>query len=164
MTRLLSTKEYEEVEMAVEPPRLLMKYGSFLLSVRLIEGKYPNYSQLIPKKSDFEVYVQRELLTQGLKRVSILSSLQSRNVLFQWGKKKLILKANHPDLGDAKEEIPLIKSNAQLDIRFNARYVMESLSHISEDDVVWKLNSSTSPGIITTQAMKGLAIIMPMKL
>lgn len=164
MVRLLSTKEYEDVELAVEPPRLLMKYGSFLLSVRLIEGKYPNYSQLIPKNSKFEVCVQRELIIQGLKRVSILSSLQSRNVLFQWGKKKLTLKASHPDLGDAKEEIPLVKSNAQLDIRFNARYVLESLSHISDDDVLWKLNSSASPGIVTTKNTKGLAIIMPMKL
>ena len=160
--RLLSTGLCENVEIAIEPPRVLVKYGSFLLSIRLIEGKYPNYSQLIPQQSKFEVHIQKDLLLQGLRRVSILSNLQSKNVHFQWEKKKLILKAGHPSSGSAKEEIPVIKSNGEMSIRFNARYVLEALSHIEDDEVVWKLNSSSTPGMMTTQ--DGIAIIMPMKL
>ena len=160
--RLLSTGLCEDVEMAIEPPRVLVRYGSFLLSIRLIEGKYPNYSQLIPKQSKIEVRMQKELLTQGLKRASVLSSLQSKNVHFQWEKKKLILKASHHSSGSAKEEIPVIKSDGEINIRFNARYVLEALNHIEDDEVVWKLNSSSAPGMITTQ--DGIAIIMPMKL
>lgn len=162
LSRLMG-EEKKQVQIAIHPPRMLFQTGPFLLSIRLIEGQYPNYQQLIPTTSKIKVVVDREILIQALKRVSILSSLQSKNVLFQWGKKKLILSAKHPDLGDAKEEVPLIKSNGELEIRFNARYVMDSLCHLKEDVVTWEMQTEASPGIIQA-SKKGVCVIMPMKL
>ena len=162
--KILSLGESEEVLTAIHPPRLLVRYENFLLSTRLIEGKYPNYKQLIPRSSKVKVSVRKEDLTQALKRVSILSSLQSKSVHFSWEKKKVILTAHHPELGDAKEETPLIKTNAELSIRFNARYVLDALSHLPGDELFLEMNASAEPGLIKTEKSSGAAIIMPMKL
>lgn len=163
--RLISTEDEDEISIAIHPPRVLIQYGSFLLSIRLIEGQYPNYQRLLPKSSKIKVEIDKEALIQALKRVSILSSLQSKNVKFQWEKEKLILAANHPDFGDAKEDVPLITSSSSgFSIRFNARYVLDSLLHTPGDTVVWKMTDSSSPGVIQTKKVKGASIIMPMKL
>ena len=162
--KILSLGESEEVFAAIHPPRLLIRYENFLLSTRLIEGKYPNYKQLIPKASKIKVSVGKEELTKALKRVSILSSLQSKSVHFSWEKKKVTLTAHHPELGDAKEDVPLNKTNGELEIRFNARYVLDSLSHLPGEEVFWEMNASAEPGLIKTDKSSGAAIIMPMKL
>ncbi len=165
--KLLSNAEEEElVQIAIHPPRILVKYSNFLLSVRLIEGKYPNYKQLLPKTSKIKARVKREHLIQGLKRVSILSSLQSKNVRFEWSEsnKKLILTSSHPDLGSAKEEVDLESINGGLEIRFNARYFLDSLSHIQDEDVIVEMNTATSPGKIKGVSSHAVSIIMPMKL
>ncbi len=162
--RLISTEEEKNISLAVAPPRMLVQYGSFFLSVRLIEGQYPNYQRLLPKSSKFQVEINREALVQALKRVSILSSLQSKNVKFQWEKTKLVLTASHPDFGDAKEEVPLLKGSASFSIRFNARYVLDSLLHLTGESVIWEMTDSSSPGVVRTKKEKGASIIMPMKL
>ena len=162
--RLISTEEEKNISFAVSSPRILVQYGSFLLSIRLIEGQYPNYQRLLPKTSKIQVEINREALVQALKRVSILSSLQSKNVKFQWEKTKLILTANHPDFGDAKEEVPLSKGSSAFSIRFNARYVLDSLLHLTGESVVWEMTDSSSPGVVRTKKTKGASIIMPMKL
>ncbi len=162
--RLISTEEEENISLAISPPRVLVQYGSFLLSIRLIEGQYPNYQRLLPKTSKFQTEINREALVQALKRVSILSSLQSKNVKFQWEKDKLILTANHPDFGDAKEEVSLVQSSSNFSIRFNAKYVLDSLLHITGENIIWEMTDSSSPGVIRTTKAKGASVIMPMKL
>lgn len=162
--RLVSTEEQKTISLAVSPPRVLVQYGSFLLSIRLIEGQYPNYQRLLPKSSKLQVEINREALIQALKRVSILSSLQSKNVKFQWEKDKLILTASHPDFGNAKEEVPLIQGSSTLSIRFNAKYVLDCLLHISGDSVLWEMTDPSSPGVVRTKKARGASIIMPMKL
>ncbi|MDE0151466.1 MAG: DNA polymerase III subunit beta [Bdellovibrionales bacterium] len=162
--RLISTEEDSTVSIALSPPRVLVRYSSFLLSIRLIEGQYPNYQRLLPKSSKVQIEINREALIQALKRVSILSSLQSKNVKFQWEKEKLILTASHPDFGDAKEEIPLVQGSSSLSIRFNAKYVLDCLLHTSGENVIWEMTDPSSPGVVRAKKTRGASIIMPMKL
>lgn len=162
--RLIAVEENKSISLAISPPRILVQYGSFLLSIRLIEGQYPNYQRLLPKSSKIQVEVNREALIQALKRVSVLSSIQSKNVKFEWGKEKLILTASHPDFGDAREEVPLIQGSSKLSIRFNARYVLDCLLHTVGENVLWEMSDSTSPGVVRAKKTRGASIIMPMKL
>ena len=162
--KLISTEERENIEIAVVKPRLLIKYGVFLLSIRLIEGKYPNYKQLIPKKSSVTAVLNKENLIQALKRVSILSNPQSKNVHFHWKKKVLILTAKQPDSGDAKEEVSLNQNNKEISIRFNAKYVLEAILHIDGNEVTWEMTDPSAPGLISSKTSSGAAVIMPMKL
>ena len=162
--RLISIEEKETISLAINSPRILVQYGSFLLSIRLIEGQYPNYKRLLPKSSKIQIEINKETLIQALKRVSVLSSLQSKNVKFEWEKEKLILTASHPDLGDAREEVPLIQGSSKLSVRFNARYVLDCLLHTVGENVLWEMTNSSSPGVVRAKKTKGASIIMPMKL
>ena len=162
--RLISGGEEKNIQIAIKPPQMLVRHGSFLLSIRLIEGKYPKYQQFIPKKSQIKACVNKENLIQALRRVSVVSSQQSKNVLFNWQKKELILTASHPDFGDAEEKVPLIENNKEISIRFSARYVLEALNHVQGEDVVLEMTNATSSGLIRSKDSKNLCIIMPMKL
>lgn len=164
--RLLSTEDEEDVSIAIHPPRILVKFSSFLLSVKLIEGKYPNYRQLLPKTSKIKIRINKEALIQSLRRVSVLSSAQSKNVLFSWSKskKQLTLTSQDPDLGDAKEEIATEEVNGDIEIRFNARYVLETLQHIKDEEILMEMNTSSTPGVIKGSDTQGVSIVMPMKL
>ena len=71
-----------EFEMAVEGAQLIIRNSSTVLMIRLIEGKYPNYQQLIPQKFTQKAVVDRELLYSTLKRVSLLSNQKSKGLLF----------------------------------------------------------------------------------
>ncbi len=162
--KLISGEEEKTVQVAIAPPQMLVRYGNFLLSIRLIEGKYPQYQKFIPKKSQIKAIVNKEILVQALRRVSVVSSQQSKNVLFSWKKKHLVLTASHPDYGDAEEKVPLIENNKEISIRFSARYVLEALNHTQGEDVTWEMTNATSSGLIRSKNSKSLSIIMPMKL
>ena len=77
--------------------------------IRLIEGKYPNYKQLIPQNLSEHVLVDREALLSSLKRVSLLSNQKSKGVTFTIHKGIMEITSNNPELGDAKEEIEAIQ-------------------------------------------------------
>ena len=162
--KLLSSGDEKKVQVAISPPQMLVRYGIFLLSIRLIEGKYPPYQKFIPQKSQIKASVNKEILSQALRRVSVVSSQQSKNVLFDWKKDHLILTASHPDYGDAEEKVPLIENNKEISIRFSARYVLEALNHTSGEDVIWEMTNASSPGLIRPKDSNNLSIIMPMKL
>lgn len=164
--RLLTVEDDESLNLAVHPPRLLIRFSHFLLSVKLIEGKYPNYRQLLPKNSKIKGRVEKEKLAQSLRRVSLLSNIQSRNSLFEWNKneKTLTLSSQHPEMGDARETLKIKDVNGDVKIRFNARYILESLNHIEDDEVEIEMNTSSTPGTIKGVHSKGVAIVMPMKL
>ena len=162
--KLISGGEEKTLQVAIAPPQMLVRYKNFLLSVRLIEGKYPKYQQFIPKKSQIKASVNKENLIQALKRVSVVSNQQSKNVLFSWKKTQLILTASHPDYGDAEEKIPLIENNKEISIRFSARYVLEALNHTQGEEVVWEMTNTTSSGLIRSKNSNNLSIVMPMKL
>ena len=162
--KLISSGEEKTLKVAILPPQMIVQYGKFLLSVRLIEGNYPNYQKFIPQKSQIKIVINKTALSQALKRVSVFSNQQFKNVLFNWKKDHLVLTASHPDFGDAEEKVPLIENNKEISIRFSARYVLEALNHTQGDDVVWEMTSSSAPGLVRSQSSDNFSIIMPMKL
>ena len=82
LRKMLSSDEGGYVEWAVEKPRLIVKFNSQILSIRLIEGNYPDYKQLIPKMKGQEIVLNREEFLQALKRVSVLTSARFKGSEF----------------------------------------------------------------------------------
>lgn len=162
--KLLDTAP-ETVEMAVEGSQLIVKSGHAVLMIRLIEGKYPNYQQLIPQNLKENLVVNRELLLSSLKRVSLLANAKSRGVTLNLSKGRMEITSNNPELGDAKEEIEVNYSGKEMKIGFNARYILEVLSSMSDDMVQIELNDQLSPGLVRPQADKSYTcVVMPMRI
>jgi len=96
-----------DFELTIEGAQLVIKYDEAVLMIRLIEGKYPNYKQLIPQKLQKDIKVNKELLQSSLKRVSLLSNQKSKGVTLAFKNNKMEISSNNPELGDAKEEIAI---------------------------------------------------------
>jgi DNA polymerase III subunit beta len=155
----------ENFKMAVEGSQLVVVIGSTVLMVRLIEGKYPNYRQLIPQGLNQTVKLNREVLLSSLKRVSLLSNQKSKGVTLTFNDGKLEITSNNPELGDAKEEIPVDYSGKSMRIGFNAKYIMEALTAIQEEEIDLDLKDQLSPGVLRPKADKNYTcVIMPMRI
>ena len=155
----------ENVEMAIEGSQLIVQSDSAVLMVRLIEGKYPNYQQLIPQNLRENLLVNREMLLSSLKRVSLLSNAKSRGVTMNLSKGKMEITSNNPELGDAKEEIEVDYSGRDMKIGFNARYILEVLTSMNEAMVQIEFNDQLSPGLVRPHKDKSYTcVVMPMRI
>lgn len=162
--KLLETVE-ESVEIAIEGAQLVVRHGSTVLMVRLIEGKYPNYQLLIPQNLKEHLLVQKEALLSSLKRVSLLSNAKSKGVTFNLSPGKMEITSNNPELGDAKEELEIDYKGKDIRIGFNARYILDVLSTMHDDVVRIELNDQLSPGIIRPNKDPSYTcVVMPMRL
>lgn len=151
--------------MAIEGAQLIVVKDSSILMIRLIEGKYPNYKQLIPQNLVEKVTISREQLLSSLKRVSLLSNQKSKGVTLSFGNNLLEITSNNPELGDAREEIAVDYTGKSLKIGFNAKYIMDVLNAIGDEQIDFDLKDQLSPGVVRPQADKAYTcVIMPMRI
>ncbi len=170
--KLLSqTSSEEEVEIAVTPPRILLRYKSAVLSVKLVEGTYPKYQPLIPKNSSVAIELDAEIFNQALRRVSLLSSNSFKGVNFHILEKTVQMEAENPELGSARDEISCKrKQGKDLKVRFNARYILEALNSLGGQKVLVEFGGKESPCVIYPvsdedgEKQHSLCVVMPMKM
>jgi len=136
-------------------------------SMRLIEGLFPDYRQVIPKAGDKTLKLGRERFQETLRRVSLLSTDKAHAVKLELTKGSLKVTSQNPDLGDAKEEVPVDYDGEPLKIGFNARYVLDVLSVLKSKDVSFELADDLSPGVLrgAEEVDQGFtAVVMPMRI
>jgi len=136
------------------------------LFMRLIEGEFPDYRQVIPKESRRRARMDRETLLGALRRVSILSSERSRGVKFHLQPGTLEVVTTNPDIGEAQEEIEVDYAGEEFSIGFNARYLLDVLQIGSAGgSVEIGLTDEVSPGIVRLGDDEGYSyVVMPMRL
>lgn len=136
------------------------------LFMRLIEGEFPDYRQVIPKESKRHVRVDSETLLGALRRVSILSSERARGVKLRIENGLLEVATTNPDIGEAREEIEADYAGDEFAIGFNARYLLDvlSLSGVA-GTIEIGLTDEVSPGILRMQEDESYSyVVMPMRL
>jgi DNA polymerase-3 subunit beta len=137
------------------------------LSMRLIEGLFPDYRQVIPKAGDRSVKIGRDRFQETLRRISLLSTDKAHAVKLEITKGILRVTSQNPDLGEAKEEVPVEYAGEPLKIGFNARYILDVLAVIQSKDVTFELADDLSPGVLRggDEADQGFtAVVMPMRI
>lgn len=136
------------------------------LSMRLVEGEFPDYKQVIPTKSERHLSVGVEPLLAALRRVSIVSSERTRGVKLQMEPGKLEISSINPDVGEANEEIAVEYEGETLSIGFNAKYLMELLTVLPEaSEVQIGFNDEVSPGLVQCPTdPEYVYVVMPMRL
>jgi DNA polymerase-3 subunit beta len=140
--------------------------GRVQMSMRLVEGEFPDYHQVIPAKSDRLVTVDAAALHAALRRVSVVSSERTRGVKLQLDKQRLELSTINPDVGEAAEELDVDYDSEPMSIGFNSRYLLDALAVLPSDKrVEIGLNDEVSPGVIRTVGDADYCyIVMPMRL
>jgi DNA polymerase-3 subunit beta len=140
--------------------------GRVRMSMRLIEGEFPDYNQVVPAKSERHALVDAGALHAALRRVSIVSSERTRGVKLQIDGPKLELTTINPDVGEAAEELEIDYDGGAVGIGFNARYLLDVLAVLPTDKrVEISLNDEVSPAVVRSAGDADYCyIVMPMRL
>jgi DNA polymerase-3 subunit beta len=158
----------EEMEIYFDQTHGFFKMGKSLMVIRLIDGEFPEYEQVIPKGNDKKLVMEKEKIYGCLRRVSTMASERVEGVKFSLRKNSVELSSYHQDFGDAKEEVELVYEGAPIEIGFNARYLMEALNVIDTGEIVIELKDEGNPGIIkplsSIEPSNQFCIIMPMRI
>lgn len=153
------------VELALEGAQLIVRKATSLLMIRLIEGRYPNYQQLIPQNLREHLLVQRESLLSSLRRVSLLSNAKSKGVTLTLTSGRMEITSNNPELGDAKEELEIQYKGKDIKIGFNARYVLDVLANMQDEIIRLEFNDHLSPGVVRPSTDASYTcVVMPMRI
>ena len=158
----------EELEVARGDNHLGFRSPFTAVFTRLIEGPYPNYEQVIPKDNDRIALADRNALIQALKRMSVIASDQTHRIRMSFNAGMLKFSVQTPDLGEAQDELPIRFSGDQLDIGFNASYLLEILRYIPTDDVRITLKAPERAATLEpegwTDPASYLCLVMPLRL
>jgi DNA polymerase-3 subunit beta len=145
---------------------LFFQVGDRMLISRMIDGQFPAYERVIPKGNDKHIEFERDRLTNAVKRVALLSNERSRAVKIQIEKGKVDVTSSSPDLGEAKETLPVEYSGTSMQICFNAQYVLDFLAAVSTDVVSLELKDEVSQAVMKPVGAEGYDytyVIMPMR-
>jgi DNA polymerase-3 subunit beta len=170
LRRLLAEEATGTCELGFTETSGVFRRGDVTMVMRLIDGTFPDYMQVIPKEADRTITVDRPRLLDTLKRMSLLSSDRSTNaVRFELQEGSLRVTSQNPDLGDAREEIPVSYKGTPLQIGFNARYLMDVLQVVDTPQMNVELCDELSPGVLKPTGDPGAgarytAVIMPMRI
>jgi len=156
----------EVVSVSVNAGVAHLSRGEVELSMRLVEGEFPDYTQVVPQQSTKKMSTAAEPLLSALRRVSIVSSERTRGVKLCVEKGVLEVSSINPDLGEASDEIDVEFSDGRFEIGFNAKYMLDVLAIFPQSGKVEVcFNDEVSPGVIRHEQDENyLCVIMPMRL
>lgn len=158
----------EELEIARGENHLGFRSPFTAVFTRLIEGPYPNYDQVIPKDNDRIAIADKVALTSALKRMSVIASDQTHRIRLAFNAGILRFSVQTPDLGEATDELAVRFTGDQLDIGFNASYLLEILRYIPTDEVRLTFKAPERAATVEPEGWNDpasyLCLVMPLRL
>src|SRR5204862_3000713 len=127
--------------------QVVFEVGGATLSSRLIDGQFPNYRQLLPEEFEHELTVARAELEEVVRRISLLAQ-KNAPLRLAFAEGELTVSAQTPDVGEARETIPVPFAGEPFEIGFNPEFLKDGLESVAADDVVLKLISPLRPGLV----------------
>lgn len=166
----LEATEDGTVKFGVSENQLFFEAGDRRLLARMIDVNFPNYMEVISRDNDRRVMVDRERLLSTIKRISLVANERTRAVRFDFAPGKLTVSSTNPELGDARETVPIDYAGQPFFVGLNAAYVMDFLSATDTPSVSLDLKDENSQciGRPATAAedlpYDYLYVVMPMRL
>ncbi len=153
------------VRIGFKDNHFIVKKESETVIIRLLEGDFPKYNDIIVRDDGNLIKMDRQLFLMMLKRMSILSSDTYKGVSFNFGDNRLLITASNPDIGESKEEMAIEYNQTTLQTVFNPKYFIEMLNMVDDDIIFLNIIDNETPCIITGETDNTyIGVIMPMKL
>jgi DNA polymerase-3 subunit beta len=163
--RLLEEGSDEMVEVDFQKQHGVFRKDSIVLTTRLIDMSFPNWKQVVPEEKAFVAEADRESMIHAIRRVSLLSSERSRAVKFAFSGGTVTIHINNPDLGTATETVPITYGGDDVEVTFNARYMLDALTSMNTETVELGLKDELSPCVVSQKGQEDyLSVIMPMRI
>jgi DNA polymerase-3 subunit beta len=145
---------------------LIFTAGGRTLASKMVEAQFPAYEKVVGVTGDKKVRIGREVLHSAIRRVSLLSSERGRAVRLSLEDGRLEVSASSPELGEARESLPLEYAGEGVEIGFNAQYILEFLGAVGTDEVALELKDAESQGLLRPVGEDGgdyRYVVMPMR-
>lgn len=163
LSRLL--EEGDQVQVAFQENTAFFRKGESTLIMRLIDGDFPDYNTVIPKECKRVLEVDRSRFMEMLRRMSIISTDRYRGIRCKIQPERMEIISNNPEIGDAREEIPVTYQGEEMTIAFNPRYFMETLAVMKSKVISAKMIDESSACIVSGEEDEGFfSVVMPMRL
>ena len=160
--------EPETMSFAQDEHHLYFKIEHRVLATRVIEGQFPAYEKVIPEGNPATVRFSSEAMAGALRRVSLLASERSRAVKFSFTSGGATITSSNPEMGEARESLPVGYEGDEITVSFNAQYILDFLSVSTTDEVDIDLKDDSSQGLMKPVSdeddLKYNYVIMPMRL
>ena len=153
------------VKVGIKDNNFIVKREKETLIIRLLEGDFPQYGDIIVKTDGHDIQMDRQLFLMMLKRMSILSSDEYKGVIFNFSKDNLLIHSTNPDIGESKEDVQIAYQGDPIEVMYNPKFFIDTLSVINEDNVVLNILDEEKPCKIQGEKEKTyLSVIMPMRI
>ncbi|HEX2416380.1 MAG TPA: DNA polymerase III subunit beta [Thermoleophilaceae bacterium] len=165
LSRIAAAGEAETIGVAALENQVIFTVEDVVLSSRLVEGRFPNYQQLLPETYEHELRVGREELLDVVRRVGLLAQ-KNAPLRLRFTEGALDVSAQTPDVGEASESLPVPFQGEELEIGFNPEFFRDGLDSAESEELVLKLISPLRPGLIESsgEAAGFRYLVMPIRL
>lgn len=164
--RIFSDKKEDLLFFTEDKNQILIEGENIQFISRLIEGEFPNYQDIIPKKFLFEIVISRTVLISKIRAISAFSS-RTNDIVFTFQKNKIEISAKEPGAGEGSTVMSFKNQTIpeKISIMFNWKYILDGLESIDSDDVIFNFNSNSQPALLKPAVSNPdfLYIIMPIK-
>lgn len=165
LSRILSGDENEMVFVRAAHNHLLFQVGEITLTSRLIDGQFPSFDRVVPQERERLLTIPTEQLQNAVRRASIVARENSHRIVMKTHGEQIIIKAESGDLGSAYEEVEAVREGDDIEIAFNARYLLDVLNVLNSEGLYLELTTALKQGLIKpTEGSHYLYVIMPMQL
>ena len=123
--RKLLEDHSDTINLSLSDNKIKLSFNNVILTSKLLDGTFPDYSRVIPEQNDKTVTISNQLLSEAVDRVSTVSTDKTRAIKVNISKGNLIISATNPDKGSASESLDVIYDGEEVEIGFNSKYVLD---------------------------------------
>jgi len=143
------SEEGKDITITTEENQISFQSDDIYIVSRLIEGQYPDYQQIIPKDFKTRTMLNKEDLTDALKLAGIFSTIQTKDIKVKPGDNKIEINATSGELGEHNASIKADVEGEKEEVTFNYQFLQDGLNNIPEGEIIFSLNGSDGPSLIT---------------
>jgi DNA polymerase-3 subunit beta len=152
-------------DLAIGTNHVRAQIGDIRFTSKLIDGRFPEYSRVIPAAPPASIKADRDTLRQALQRTAILSNEKYRGIRVAVKKNSITVQAHNPEQEEAEEEIEVSYEGQDLEVGFNVNYLLDALAAIDGQEVELGLTDSNSSCLIRSPGSTNARyVVMPMRL
>ncbi len=153
------------VQLAFEGNSLIVKKQNETIIIRLLEGEFPRYVDIIQKPDGNNILLNRQMFLMMLRRMSILSSEEYKGVIFNFNENILTISSTNPEIGESKEDMPIEFNRKKITVMFNPKFFMDTLNVIGDEKIILNILNEEKPCLVEGEKDKSyLSVIMPMRI
>ena len=163
--RIAGAGSAETIGVTALENQVVFTVDDVMLSSRLVEGRFPNYQQLLPEAYEHELKVGREELLEVVRRVGLLAQ-RNAPLRLRFSEGALDVSAQTPDVGEASESLPIPFNGEPLEIGFNPEFFRDGLESAESEELILKLISPLRPGLLESgdEGSNFVYLVMPIRL